>query len=139
MHPGRIFETHCKSNIVLVSFGITTSGWWAWNVFLSAAYNPEPAPYGVKNGFLHQFGLDCIWWLTLILHVSVLVVAYVTFKVGRKYLPHSKAFALLIPQRANRRTDDCEVDIEYWQELEQDPLVREKLASLAKHGMGQSF
>jgi phospholipid-translocating ATPase len=136
---GRIFETHFKSSIVLVSFGITISGWWAWNIFLSAAYSPNATPYGVKNGFLHQYGRDWIWWLTLILQVTILMIAYIAIRVGKRYLSRPRFFASPRSQVVNLRAGDCEVDIEHWQELEHDALVRGKLASLAKQGMRQTY
>jgi hypothetical protein len=93
----------------------------------------------VKNGFLHYFGRDCIWWLTLVLQLSILVLAYIAVKVGKTHLHLPRVLKLLIPQGAKGGIEDHEVDIEHWQELEQDVAVREKLASLAKYGMDRSF
>jgi phospholipid-translocating ATPase len=135
----RIFETHSKSRIVLISFGITVGGWWVWNVFLSAVYNPNVTPYGVKNGFLHQFGQDSVWWLTLALQLGILVVAYVAVKVGKKCLLRLGSVRLLMGQDAKGEIDNCGLDIEHWQELEQDASVRRELASLAKLGMSSEL
>jgi hypothetical protein len=72
------------------------------------------------------------------LHLGILVLAYISIRVGRKYLPRHNFMTFMMHRGTKGGADNCDVDIEHWQELEQDSVVQEKLASLAKQGMGQS-
>ena len=75
-----ILDSHYKTGIVLVAFGITTGGWWLWNVFLSLAYGKAPSPYDVRGGFLTVFGTHAAWWATLIVTIGVLTVVELGYR-----------------------------------------------------------
>jgi phospholipid-translocating ATPase len=122
-----ILETHCKTVIVLVSFAITVSGWWAWNAFLSGVYAPAPTPYGVRNGFVSGFGKDPSWWLTLVVVLFFLAALELTYKAVKRFLIVTGAWGRLANlstkiTKSNRRTiaasTDAEQTIEVWQEKE---------------------
>ncbi|KAK1970913.1 phospholipid-translocating P-type ATPase [Colletotrichum sublineola] len=126
-----ILETHHKSVIVMASFFITFSGWWAWNGFLSSIYAPAPSPYSVRDGFSKTFGADWAWWLTLIIMMTIFILMETIFRT----LQRSMILAGLLRWPWARKEDDVCADewrLELWQELEKDPAVRKRLRKLAR-------
>ncbi|OLN88113.1 putative phospholipid-transporting ATPase DNF3-like protein 1 [Colletotrichum chlorophyti] len=126
-----ILETHHKSAIVMGSFFITFSGWFAWNGFLSGIYTRAPSPYAVREGFAKTFGPDLVWWLTLIVMITLFIVMETMFRT----LQRSLILAGLWRWPWIRKGDDVCADewrLELWQELEKIPAVREKLRRLAQ-------
>ncbi|KAJ2896195.1 hypothetical protein MKZ38_005763 [Zalerion maritima] len=81
-----LFETHHKTYIVLISFLVTVAGWWAWNLLLSAIYTEGVILYAVRNGFIHIFGPDMAWWLTLIGALGLLCVIELAYKAVKRSL-----------------------------------------------------
>ncbi|KAK9780890.1 putative Phospholipid-transporting ATPase [Seiridium cardinale] len=125
-----IIETHNKSAIVLVGFTITIIGWWLWNVILAAVYNPGVNTYAVRNGFTKTFGADALWWLTLIIAMAVLVCLELGFKAIKRNLIVGGLWQW--PPWQKRAVGESAEDwhLELWQELEQDPLMKEKLRQI---------
>ena len=81
-----MIETQYKTVTVFVSFGITTSGWWAWNAFLSSAYSDNLSPFDVKHSFTDTFGIDPVWWLVLVLTMGILFAIELSLKYVMKYI-----------------------------------------------------
>ncbi|KAJ3960395.1 drs2 neo1 protein [Colletotrichum tropicale] len=126
-----ILETHHKTAIVMGSFFITFSGWWAWNAFLSGIYTPSPSPYAVRDGFSKIFGADAVWWLTLIIMTLLFILMETIFRTLQRCL----ILAGLWRWPWVRKEDDVCADewrLELWQELERDPAVKERLRKLAR-------
>ncbi|KAJ8129429.1 hypothetical protein O1611_g4200 [Lasiodiplodia mahajangana] len=125
-----IMETHYKSAIIIGAFGITVSGWWAWQAFLSGVYPLQPSPYAGRGAFVNTFGKDTLWWSLLIGVLLVLIGLDITFKFVKRNLIVYGLWNW--PPWGRRNADDspenCENwDRQLWQELEQDPAVRERL------------
>ncbi|KAJ9319560.1 hypothetical protein DTO271D3_329 [Paecilomyces variotii] len=128
-----IGETHCKTIIVITCFSITIAGWWAWNAFLAAAYTPQPGPYSARGGFTSTFGTDPIWWLTLILVFAILVALQVVYSSLNRNI-------ISIAMKPLRRRvkwfgGNEDSDIRMFQEMEQDPSMRERLKKMARDEM----
>ncbi|KAK1625426.1 phospholipid-translocating P-type ATPase [Colletotrichum phormii] len=125
-----ILETHHKSGVVMGCFLLTFSGWWAWQGFLSSIYARAPSIYAVRDGFSKTFGRDWTWWLTLIVMVTLFILMETIFRT----LQRSLILAGLWRWPWVRKEDDVCADewrLELWQELEKDPVVRERLRRLA--------
>ncbi|KAI0202360.1 hypothetical protein F4808DRAFT_421281 [Astrocystis sublimbata] len=128
-----IMETHYKTAIIMASFGITVSGWWAWQAFLSGVYTLQPSPYAGRGAFVNTFGKDTLWWSLLFGILIILIAIDMLFKFIKRGLI-KQGFWTWTPW--NRKVGDatavmdenCENwDRQLWQELEQDPLVKEQL------------
>ncbi|KAF5616657.1 phospholipid-transporting ATPase DNF3 [Fusarium sp. NRRL 52700] len=128
-----IFETHYKSTIVMVSFFVTTIGWWAWLCFLDAAYAGSPSgPYAIRNSFTELFGADAVWWATLFIVLGLLGLFEIVLKCVKRLLLIAGLWDWP-PWGKSRRGENIEEwDVELWQELEQDPALRERLKQLAR-------
>ncbi|EPE10524.1 phospholipid-transporting atpase 1 [Ophiostoma piceae UAMH 11346] len=75
-----ILDSHYKTLIVLVAFGVTIGGWWLWNILLSLVYAKAPSPYDVRGGFLTVFGTHASWWATLVVTIGVLTVVELGYR-----------------------------------------------------------
>ncbi|GAW21890.1 hypothetical protein ANO14919_114160 [Xylariales sp. No.14919] len=125
-----IMETHYKSAIIMGAFAITVSGWWAWQAFLSGVYTLQPSPYDGRGGFVNTFGKDPLWWSLLFGVLLILICLDMTFKFAKRYLIKYGLWNWPPWQRrdADDSPENCENwDRQLWQELEQDPVVREHL------------
>ncbi|ORY60272.1 P-type ATPase [Pseudomassariella vexata] len=129
-----IVETHNKTSLVLGSFAITFAGWWAWNAFLAAAYAPAPSPYAVRGGFTTTFGRDPLWWLTLIVIVCILLSVELVCKTVRRNLLVARLWRWPPWKGGSEGVGESveEWDLELWQELEKDPVVRERLRKIVE-------
>ncbi|KAI2620073.1 phospholipid-translocating P-type ATPase [Hypoxylon sp. NC1633] len=129
-----MIETHYKTPIVLGAFGITIAGWWAWNAFLAGVYAPQPSPYPARDGFTNTFGKDPLWWLTMI----VIVLALISVELGYKIIKRNMIIAgtWRWPPWKGRSADDNleEWGLDVWQELEQNPVTRERLRRACLEG-----
>lgn len=117
----------------MISFFITTIGWFAWLSFLDAAYAPSPSgPYAIRDSFTTLFGDDAVWWATLFIVLGLIGL----FEIVLKSIKRSLLMAGLWdwpPWGQSRRGENIEEwDVELWQELEQDPALRERLKRLAR-------
>ncbi|KAK3935563.1 hypothetical protein QBC46DRAFT_397213 [Diplogelasinospora grovesii] len=151
-----ILDTHYKTGNVLLCFGITVSGWWAWQAFLAGIYSPGVWPYAVRGGFFGGFGQDPVWWLTLVAVFGLLVCIELAYrsikrslvvsglwKWGWKWLSWStwrKAFGpsssgLTWWSGDGTKTSSLEDwDVELWQTMEQDPAIKETLRKMSRLG-----
>ncbi|KAH7163140.1 hypothetical protein B0J13DRAFT_30594 [Dactylonectria estremocensis] len=128
-----IFETHYKTGIVMFSFFLTTWGWFAWLSFLDGVYAPKPSgTYAIRDGFTTLFGADAVWWSTVFIVLGLIGLMEMAIKAVKRQL-------LLLglwswpPWKQSRVGDNIEEwDVELWQELEQDPLMRERLQRLSR-------
>lgn len=69
-----VLELHNKTLVTFVGFFISITGWFLWNLFLSAIYRRKIGPYSVRGGFIHRFGRTPTWWLTLVMVLAMVVV-----------------------------------------------------------------
>ena len=113
------------------SFFVTTGGWFAWNGFLDGVFAPSPSgPYAIRDTFTQHFGRDATWWSTMFLVLGFLGLMDLVLLVVKRNLRlagflHWKPWKKL----ENRRPEELELEI--WQELEQDPIVKKRLQRLA--------
>lgn len=128
-----MFETHYKSNIVLGSFFVTTIGWFAWNCFLSGVFAASPSgPYAIRDTFIHLWGDDPVWWATMFVVLGILGLIELAGKTVKRNLRVAGLWKLR-PWRKDGAAENAEeVDLEVWQEMEQDPVVRERLRRMAR-------
>lgn len=117
-------------------FFVTTGGWFAWNGFLDGAYAPSPSgPYAIRDTFTHTFGLDATWWSTLFMVLAFLGLMDVILMVVKRNLRVAGLLSWTPWKRGPRPGDDSspeELDMEVWQELEKDPIMRKRLRRLAR-------
>lgn len=139
---GRIIETHYKSIVVIVSFFITVVGWIApWQSFLAGVYTEQPSPYDVRGGFFETFGRDPGWWLSMIGMLTVLFILEMGFKMakrsllrlgvwrwGRDWWKRGRWWGRKRTDWMDSNLEDW--DLELWQEMEQDPNIKEKLRGI---------
>ena len=128
-----IFETHYKSIIVMCSFFITTWGWFAWLSFLDGVYAPVPSgPYDIRSSFTQRWGDDAVWWATVFVVLGFIGLLELVMKAVKRYLLMAGLWKWP-PWKEARAGDNIEEwDLELWQELEQDPVVRARLARLCR-------
>ncbi|KAL6816090.1 hypothetical protein V8C40DRAFT_254445 [Trichoderma camerunense] len=128
-----IFETHYKSAVVMACFFVTTAGWFAWLAFLDGVYGATPSGvYDIRHTFTKLWGADAVWWSTVFIVLSFMGMIELLFKAAKR--------AMLVaglwhwpPWQKKRLGDNVEEwDLELWQEMEQDPVVKKKLAKMAR-------
>jgi len=132
-----IFETHYKTSIVMGSFFVTTIGWFAWNGFLDGVYAAKPSgPYAIRDTFTNTFGRDPTWWGTLFLVLGFLGLMDLVVKVAKRNLRVSGLLRWPPWGEKSKEDDDGivadELELEIWQELEQDPVIWEQLKRMAR-------
>ncbi|KAI0398363.1 hypothetical protein F5Y17DRAFT_410106 [Xylariaceae sp. FL0594] len=147
-----IFETHYKTAIVIGAFGITVSGWWAWQAFLSGVYTLQPSPYAGRGSFVNTFGRDTLWWCLLFGVLLVLVALDMVFKFAKRYLiildlwkwppwrqgngnrnPGADIADHGVAGGDGEGPENCENwERQLWQELEQDPAIRAQLLEILR-------
>lgn len=110
----QFLDLHNKSITCAIAMFLSIGGWCLWNLILSALY-PTNVIYNVRDGLLHRFGRNALWWLTLILIVSVCWGFEIAVKSCRV------AFS---PD-----------DVDIFQELEKDEEIRKRLEAAAELGM----
>lgn len=122
-------DPHHKTIIIIASFVITISGWWAWQFFLSGAYSTKDVtPYAVRNGFTSVFGPDLAWWLTLIIVVGTLATGELAYRAVKRTLV---AMGIWNWGSGRSKQNAEELSVEMWQEMEKDPAIKEMLKSQA--------
>jgi phospholipid-translocating ATPase len=127
-----VFETHYKTGIVVFSFFLTTLGWWAWNAFLSGVYARRPSIYAVRDGFTHTYGRDLAWWATLLVVLGALGLLELSLKIVKRRLIGLGLYRLKPWKGRGDPGEGVEDwDLEVWQEMEQDPVMRERLRKMA--------
>lgn len=114
-----LLEMHNKTIITGIGYFCGIGGWWAWNMILSAIYNPaNNTLFGVKDGFMHRFGRSGLWWLVLVLTSAAVLLWEVAVSACRiAWFPN---------------------DIDLFQELERDPIWSERFRENARGDGGES-
>ncbi|THV51960.1 hypothetical protein BGAL_0093g00040 [Botrytis galanthina] len=107
-----ILEMHSKTYITAIGLILSIGGWFLWNLLLSALYSPKSLTYNVRDGFIHQFGRNPLWWCTLIVILAAVTVLEVGVSSVRKTFWGN--------------------DIEAWQELEKDAGVWRRLEAAVR-------
>lgn len=117
----------------MACFFVTTAGWFAWLAFLDGVYGATPSGvYDIRHTFTKLWGADAVWWSTVFIVLSFMGMIELLFKAAKR--------AMLVaglwhwpPWQKKRLGDNVEEwDLELWQEMEQDPVVKKKLAKMAR-------
>merc|ERR1711964_321006 len=102
-----LIEKHNKTIISILGWLISVGGWFLWTLLLSIVFTPgKTYPlYAIEDGFLKGYGRDLLWWLVLILTLAALTLLELGVSSVRK------AF--------------WPTDVDLFQELQNDPVVRQ--------------
>ena len=74
--------------VTFAGFALSIIGWFLWNLALSGAYTEQYGTYLVHGAFIHDFGAQPVWWLTVIIALGGLTVMELTVQaVRRVYWP----------------------------------------------------
>ncbi|KAK8170391.1 hypothetical protein BC567DRAFT_210210 [Phyllosticta citribraziliensis] len=113
-------EMHTKTVTAAFSFICSVGGWFLWNIILSATYQKNGI-YDVRGSFFDndRFGRNALWWLSLIMIVTTVVV----FEIGV----------------ATLRAAFWTTDVDAFQELEKDPAVRKRFDQAAALELQQGW
>ncbi|PQE15568.1 hypothetical protein CJF30_00005985 [Rutstroemia sp. NJR-2017a BBW] len=112
-----VLEMHSKTYITAIGYFLSVGGWFMWNLLLSALYSTKSLTYNVRDGFIHHFGQNALWWCTLL----IILAAVFLFELGVSSV----------------RKTFWGTDIEVWQELQKDAGVRKRL-KMAVEGEGDA-
>ncbi|KFA79859.1 hypothetical protein S40288_03763 [Stachybotrys chartarum IBT 40288] len=86
-----ILDLHTKTIITFGGFAVSVVGWFVWLLILSGAYERSVGPYIVRDGFIENFGRQLLWWATVLLGLTILVVAELVLQaVRRVYWPNDQ-------------------------------------------------
>lgn len=102
----QFWELHNKTITCVIAMVLSIGGWWLFNLILSAVYGKNFI-YDVRGGLLERFGRNALWWLTLL--VTIFAIWALELAV--------RCLKVLFVQS----------DVEVFQELEKDPLVKQRL------------
>lgn len=116
----------------MFSFFLTTWGWFAWLSFLDGVFAGYPSgTYNIRDSFTHRFGRDALWWSTVFIMLGMLGMLELAIKVVKRQLLVAGLWKWP-PWGVSRAGENVEEwNLEIWQELEQDPVVWEKLKKMA--------
>ncbi|KAK9240161.1 hypothetical protein V1525DRAFT_396134 [Lipomyces kononenkoae] len=109
-------------NRTFLSFGaliISVCGWFLWTMFLTSIYSEYVTLYFVRDAFYTTFGKDLTWWATFFLCCGVPIV----FDL------------VLVSIRAGLFPSDTDV----FQQIEQDPELRDRLEKDAEMELENSW
>ncbi|CZR57136.1 related to P-type ATPase [Phialocephala subalpina] len=109
-----ILEMHNKTLTSALGWILSVGGWFLWTIVLSALYKPGKTYllYPIKDGFIHYFGSNLLWWLVLFLTLASLILLELGVSSVRKtFWP-------------------TETDL--FQELQKDPLIRNRFEERLK-------
>lgn len=111
-------ELHNKSVAAAIAIFLSVGGWWLWNLILSCVYAFNPV-YNVNHAFLDRFGRNLLWWITLLLTISVVCLVELFIKTVE---------AALWPS-----------DVDVFQGFEQDRDVRKRFEEAAADLLQQGW
>jgi phospholipid-translocating ATPase len=103
----------------LIALVLSIGGWFLWNIILAAIYPTHNKIYTVKHGFFDHFGKNILWWLTLVLIISCIVL----FELGV----------------ASLRAAWFPTDVDIFQELERDLEVRKRFEEASAMELQQGW
>ncbi|KAK9377760.1 uncharacterized protein V1513DRAFT_435181 [Lipomyces chichibuensis] len=112
-------EMHNRSYLNFGSITISISGWFLWTFFLTNIYPEKVSLYVVKDTLVETFGPDLTWWGTFFVCCGVPVV----FDL------------ILVSVRAGLFPSDTDV----FQQIEQDPDLRDRLEKEAQMELANSW
>ena len=93
---------------------------------MSGAYSDNLSPYDVRHDFVSGFGTDPNWWLVLIVTLAILMVMELMYKFAKRNFMVEGRWPPW-KQKPNTTAMTAEdLDLEVWQEMEQDPSVKER-------------
>ncbi|PTB69437.1 phospholipid-translocating P-type ATPase [Trichoderma citrinoviride] len=99
-----ILEFHSKSLIPLLGLAIELTGWFIWNLALSAVYQPTVSPMTVRDDFIQDFGRRLSWWTTLLLGlVTPLIMELAVQAIRRVYWPTDQDLMQRVEKDANSK------------------------------------
>lgn len=100
----RLLEFHSKTLIPLIGLAVEVTGWFVWNLFLSAVYPRTVGPISVRDAFLHTFGDRLSWWTTLVLTLATLIIIELAVQaIRRVYWPTDQDLMQRIEKDANSK------------------------------------
>lgn len=116
----------------MTCFFVTTIGWFVWCLILSAVYPAAPSgTYAIRDTFIKLYGDDPLWWATLFIVLGFLGLLELLGKATKRNLRVAGLWKWPPWKKAGAVDNVEEWDLELWQEMEQDPAVRERLRRLA--------
>lgn len=117
----------------MACFFVTTAGWFAWLAFLDGVYGATPSgDYDIRHTFTRLWGTDAVWWATVFVVLSFMGMMELLFKALKRGMLVAGLWHWP-PWQKKRLGDNVEEwDLELWQEMEQDPTVRRRLARMAR-------
>jgi phospholipid-translocating ATPase len=119
----------------MASFFITTTGWFAWVSFLDGVYAAKPSgTYNIRDSFTHLWGRDPLWWATLFIVLGIIGLLEILMKAVKRKLIITGVWKWRPWQKSKDDINAEEWELEVWQELEQDPVLWEKLKKMARDG-----
>ncbi|KAH0497909.1 hypothetical protein TgHK011_005191 [Trichoderma gracile] len=99
-----ILEFHSKTWIPLLGLAIELTGWFIWNLVISAVYQPTVGPIVVRDDFIHNFGPRLSWWTTLLLGlVTPIIMELAVQAIRRVYWPTDQDLMQRIEKDANSK------------------------------------
>ncbi|PBP27981.1 p-type ATPase, partial [Diplocarpon rosae] len=101
-------EMHNQTFIPALGWVLSVGTWFCWTLLLAVVFEPNKSYllYPVKDGFLHSYGRDILWWLVLILtQVALTLLELGVSSVRKSFWP---------------------TDVELFQELQNDPVIRQR-------------
>ncbi|OCK80446.1 phospholipid-translocating P-type ATPase [Lepidopterella palustris CBS 459.81] len=107
----QLIEMHNKSIVVCIALFCSIGGWFLWNILLDVLYKKNSPIYHVRDAFFSSFGRNALWWLTLILIVSSVII--LELGVG------------------SLRAAFFTSDVDTFQELERDPAIKRRFEEAA--------
>ncbi|KAK2627260.1 hypothetical protein QTJ16_003226 [Diplocarpon rosae] len=101
-------EMHNQTFIPALGWILSVGTWFCWTLLLAVVFEPNKSYllYPVKDGFLRSYGRDMLWWLVLILtQVALTLLELGVSSVRKSFWP---------------------TDVELFQELQNDPVIRQR-------------
>ena len=113
----QFWDLHNRTMTCAAALVITFGAWSLWNIVLSRIYE-DNVIYNVRDGLLHRWGRNVLWWLTLLVVVFVVWTFETWVELVRR---------MVLPD-----------DVDAFQELEGKPVWRERFERAAATGQSGS-
>ncbi|KAK1253305.1 hypothetical protein MKX07_001382 [Trichoderma sp. CBMAI-0711] len=99
-----VLEFHSKTWIPLLGLAIELTGWFIWNLVISAVYQPTVGPIVVRDDFIQNFGPRLSWWTTLLLGiVTPITMELAVQAIRRVYWPTERDLMQRVEKDANAK------------------------------------